>query len=859
MTVVTNPPAFQDGESQIGFGSGWEKFQHSPIVIHLDINVALWWVDTPLLYQYKNTMKYTRLILGLWLATAISACSAIPGLPTIPPGWTVTPSVTLTPPITPTATITPTPPPVVRIDSGERALFNGDYPTALLHFQNAYRDSSDPVIRAAAKWGEGRVLYEQKLYLEALTALQTLMDEFPDSPYIAQAHFLMGFVQYRLQHFPEAAAEWETYIIMRPGVLDSYTQELRGDAFFEAQNYADALAAYSAAIQAPHLGDGILIDMKIADTQVKLGDVDTAVARYDGIVARAANDFIRAQAGYQAGAALQALGRTDEAYGKYRFTIDNYPVSYHAYLSLVALVEAGAEVDDLDRGIVDYYAGQYDVAITALDRYIAANPVSDGTAHYYRALALRDIGQHEAAVEAFSTFIANYSSHPHWIEAWSEKADVQWFNLGLYPNAAQTLLDFVSSVPTNSATVEYLMRAARIYERDDRLEEAANTWARVANEYPGDEQAPTAIFMAGIVQYRQGDFESALSSFNRSLALSVRPVDLARAYLWIGKTQQKLGDPSAALTSWQKGQIADPAGYYSERARDMLIDRAPFDPPSGENLVVDLAAERKDADAWVRLTFNLPADTDLTGPGTLASDLRLIRGTELWKVGFYEDASLEFEDLRESVNANAVDTYRLANYMLDLGLYRPAIFALRQTLTLAGLDDHDESMMAPPYFSHVRYGLYYPDLIIPNAQANGFDPLFMFSVVRQESLFEGFVRSSAGARGLMQIIPTTGGNIAVQLGWPLEYTEDDLYRPDVSVRFGIHYLGTNRGLLSGNLYAALAAYNGGPGNAVIWKQIAGDDPDLFLEVVRFEETRNYIRNIYEIFVIYRRLYSQVNQ
>ena len=65
-------------------------------------------------------------------------------------------------------------------------------------------------------------------------------------------------------------------------------------------------------------------------------------------------------------------------------------------------------------------------------------------------------------------------------------------------------------------------------------------------------------------------------------------------------------------------------------------------------------------------------------------------------------------------------------------------------------------MMAPAYFSRVRYGLYYSDLIIPNAQAREFDPLFIYSVIRQESLFEGFVRSNAGAHGLMQVIAPTG-------------------------------------------------------------------------------------------------------
>jgi soluble lytic murein transglycosylase len=261
----------------------------------------------------------------------------------------------------------------------------------------------------------------------------------------------------------------------------------------------------------------------------------------------------------------------------------------------------------------------------------------------------------------------------------------------------------------------------------------------------------------------------------------------------------------------------------------------------------------------MRLTFNLPAETDLTGPGPLAQDPRLIRGTELWQFGLFEEARLEFENLREAISTSPVDTYRLANYMVDLGLYRPAIFAARQTLTLAGLDDHSESMMAPPYFSHLRYGLYFADLVIPEAQANGFDPLFLFSVIRQESLFEGFVSSVADARGLMQIIPSTGASVSGQLSWPPGYREEDLYRPHVNVRLGTYYMARNRDQLGGNLYAALAAYNGGPGNAVLWRQLAGDDPDLFLEVVRFEETRNYIRNVYEIYIIYRRLYGSSTQ
>jgi soluble lytic murein transglycosylase len=226
-------------------------------------------------------------------------------------------------------------------------------------------------------------------------------------------------------------------------------------------------------------------------------------------------------------------------------------------------------------------------------------------------------------------------------------------------------------------------------------------------------------------------------------------------------------------------------------------------------------------------------------------------------LGFYEEARLEFEDLRESVSASPENSFRLANYLLDLGLYRSAIFAARQVLTLAGLDEHATSLSAPPYFNHVRYGTYYADLIIPNAEEYGLHPLFLFSIVRQESLFEGFVHSNAGARGLMQIIPSTGASIAKSIGWPVAFDPEDLYRPYVSVRLGSRYLDSNRNSLDGDLYAVLAAYNAGPGNAAVWKELAGDDQDLLLEVVRFQETRNYIRYIFEIYTIYRNLYSPV--
>ena len=399
------------------------------------------------------------------------------------------------------------------------------------------------------------------------------------------------------------------------------------------------------------------------------------------------------------------------------------------------------------------------------------------------------------------------------------------------------------------------MDAARVMERDGRLEEAVQTWERVADEYPEHEQVPDALFLAGVTRYRLNDYSGALTTLQRDLSASTQLEDRARAYLWIGKTQNQLGDAASAEASWQQGQAVDPTGYYSLRSRDLILERAPFEPPPSTNLTPDLVQERKEAEAWVRVKFGLPPETDLTGPGVLAQDPRFIRGAELWELGMYDEARVEFESLRESVAVSPIDSFRLANYLIEIGLYRSAIFAAREVLTLAGLESQSASLTAPAYFNHIRYGLYYSDLITAEAQKYGHDPLFMFSVIRQESLFEGFVRSTANAHGLMQVVPATGEQIATELNWPPAFDSEDLYRPIVSVRFGAYYLSKNRDLLDSNLYAGLAAYNAGPGNAIVWRDLAGNDPDLLLEIIRFQETRDYIRFIYEIFSTYRTLYS----
>lgn len=803
-------------------------------------------------------MNFLKKSVWLGLVLVLSACQNFPlpvpiSLPTAAPTHTQGPPPTPTP--LPSPTPLPTMEPVVRIDTGDQALFFGDFDLAREQYLAAFHDTDDDAIKAAALWGIGRTELADGRFQQALEAFTNLTASYPDSTYSARAPFLMARAYEGLGQYQQAAASYHTYSTNIPGVLDGYVQEYRGDALSEAGEHSEAQNAYSAALSATRLDDGLELQIKIAESKAGFGDFAGALVLYDQIFAASSNDYIKAQMDYYAGNAHLQLGQVDEANARFRNAVENYPLSYYSYLSLVALVDAGQEVDDLDRGLVDYFSDQYDVALVALDRYIAANPINDGTPHYYRALTLRDLQRTEEAIQEFDHFIKATPEHPRVTDAWEEKGFLEWAVQGNYEAGIQTFLGFVAAYPASPSSPDFLMNAARVTERAGNLDAAADTWERVADEYSASEQVPMALFLAGIARFRLGDHEGALTTFQRSLLLSSDPADKARAHLWIGKTQQQLGDGNAAQSAWQQGQAADPAGYYSLRARDILLGRTPFESPPSTNLEPDLAEERKDAEAWLRVTFGLPPETNLTGPGELAQDPRFVRGTELWELGMYDEARLEFESLRESVATDAVASFRLANHLLEIGLYRSAIFAAREVLTLAGLESQSASLTAPDYFNHIRYGLYYHDMIIAESQRYGIDPLFMFSLIRQESLFEGFVSSTAGAHGLMQVIPDTGQQISSELAWPPDYSADDLHRPIVSVRFGSYYLSKNRDLLDGNWYAALAAYNAGPGNAIAWRDLAGNDPDLLLEIIRFEETRNYIRFIYEIFSTYRSLYS----
>lgn len=756
---------------------------------------------------------------------------------------------------TPTPTATPTP--EARVILAETAMRNGDYDTALTEFQAALT-STDPEISSEAQLGIGRIYFLRQDYNRAAQQFGWLINTYSNGDSVTKAYFFLARSYDALQSYDQAADTYKTYLDLAQSTpLRGDILEMEGDALTAAGKPAQALAVYQQALDAarPEYQEGI--QLKIAQVTSAAGDDTTALILYQALYDQTSNISTKSTINLYMGRIYLTQGDAASAYARFQMTIDGgYVTAGDTFSQLSALVDAGQPVNELMRGEIDYYAGQYGMAVSALDRYMATNPNHDDVPHYYKALSLYSIGDYEGEVAEWDTLIRDHPNGQYYASAFIEKATTLMNHLTQYNNAAQTLLTFVTISPDSNVAASYIYQAARIYEENGQLENAAKTWERIIIEYPADEDAILSQFQAGICYFRLGRYLDAQIVFQKNSMLASAESDKARAYLWIGKSLDKQNKHAEAIPYYEQAASSDPTGYYSIRAQEILDGQDPF--PAGENINfgVNWSKEETDADDWMREKFNIAADVDLNAPSDLGSNILYQRGDAFWELGMTANAYSEFELLRSDLQDDPVNSYRLMKHMLDLGIYYTAVYSARQVLDLTGLDQASFIGTAPAYFNHIRFGTYYSDLIIPAANENNLDPLVVLSVVRLESVFESEIVSSWGAVGLMQITPDTGAEINTDLNWPANYTKNDLYRPMVNVKFGAHYLTKWYSYFDNNMYIALASYNGGIGNALTWYDLSGDDPDLFLEIIRASETRDYIRYITEYHEIYKNIYSQ---
>lgn len=162
----------------------------------------------------------------------------------------------------------------------------------------------------------------------------------------------------------------------------------------------------------------------------------------------------------------------------------------------------------------------------------------------------------------------------------------------------------------------------------------------------------------------------------------------------------------------------------------------------------------------------------------------------------------------------------------------------------------------PAAFSEIVYPLDYDPWIVEYCAENSLDPYFVCALICQESHYEPQISSTAGAIGLMQLMPATARIQARKMGIP--FGVDDLTVPEKNLRIGIAHIADLMAEFNGDTVLVLAAYNAGKSAAQSWFEEFGDrDPDVFVEKIPYRETRLFVKRIIEHAAAYRRLYPEL--
>ena len=381
------------------------------------------------------------------------------------------------------------------------------------------------------------------------------------------------------------------------------------------------------------------------------------------------------------------------------------------------------------------------------------------------------------------------------------------------PGATTALSGFAQTYSSDTAapTALYVLGDA-LFDRGD-WSGTARWFGELIARYPSDTRSSLARFRLAARAYRDGQLDSAAALYQGEVTAGGPQRTAAR--FWLGKVALARGDTAGARGTWRALARDDSLGYYGLRAR-----RETDLPP----VAVSVAAAAP----------GLPAGVAVG----------LARLDTLMLAGLDSEAQVE---VRAVLGRPPQDVEGLLAWSEGLGLRGFGSAAVRLGW---------QAFVKAPGDARVLRAIYpWParSAVEAEAQEFGVDPLLLVAIVRQESVFDVEALSPAGARGLAQLTPGTAALTA--RGLDVTFYPEWITVPDLNLHLGAAHLAE---LLRrfGRIETAIAAYNAGASPVRRWLERDGaDDPDQFIELIPYPETRGYVRSVIRNRELYRVLYA----
>jgi soluble lytic murein transglycosylase-like protein len=389
--------------------------------------------------------------------------------------------------------------------------------------------------------------------------------------------------------------------------------------------------------------------------------------------------------------------------------------------------------------------------------------------------------------------------------------------------------------PTFPWTAKTLWALARLQEERQEPIRAIELYQRLAQDFPTYEQA-------GWLQYCQRHTQAATTLWQSFEQRFPRSPLLPQVLYWQARAAQQEGQQDTALRLYQRIVADYPVHYYTTQGH-----ASPQATGGRSTLVTDTPLPTTP----VRLQDPAMLPEQSQGKPSKAR-FHLVRVQELQQLQMSQQTGQEIRSLAPLLSRTPAAQYFLASLYVNNQQYAAAFRALSSVLE--ALSPAEVRGLPRDFWTMLYPQVFWPD-ISQLAQTRGLNPYLILSIIRQESAFNPAAISSSGARGLMQLMPTTAQELLSKLKLPQEAVSR-LHDPQLSMTLGTHYFAGLMQRYQGNVVLALAGYNAGPTRAGRWReQWPGVPTDEFVERIPLDETRNYVKLILRNLMIYERLYK----
>ncbi len=665
----------------------------------------------------------------------------------------------------------------------------------------------------------------------------------------------------------QKAIQFLTPLVDHYHELDDYVRYFLAKAYAGEERKNDALILLQEVLnrfpQHP-LEENIRLTM--ADILFEIKQYHSALAIYKSL--RASTKISQGTVYYKLGQIFMNIDDSKEAVSAFHHFISLYPKHPEVKSAKAALKNILATHPELKPVWTEetlfehtnalFNARMYTSAIAQYQAFLQQYPQSahTGESEFGIAKAYLRLRKKKKGMNALEQMVTHYrTTQPELAAQALYTIGTKHWNADHNQDAKQTMQRLVKDFGETSWGDNAYYVLGRIFQSKRAYQDASHWYMALYAHYPESQFAEEALWRAGWSYYLDKHYTQAIQMFSQVITAFPARDYSDDSYYWKSRSFEKQKKQQLAIATYRQLIKIIHESYYAIKAQARLQElkvpghiehRQAGEPPEFSAVMTKLQQE-----------FHPTLYQDIA---LHIEKARELHEAQLQHYAQKEVAWLETFLKEQATVKDAPEKHMFALYFLSR-LYAQAgkyLKAIRLVGEIEALLQKTQTQSFSYALEQLKYPLAYHDLIRTYAQKNGIDPFLVASIIRQESAYDPQALSSAKARGLMQVIPSTGKLVAKQLGLK-KYTTARLYDPETNIAIGTAYLAGLLKRFNGNLYRSIAAYNAGPGATQKWWPRAGNptgdiEQQEIVENITYRATRNYVKRVLRNQYHYRRIY-----